>query len=369
MKNIQAIDDDTLGDDRTFMQRAFVLAQQAYPAPNPQVGAVVVKAGKIIGEGYHARAGCSHAEVLAIQDAVQKGQLVDGATMYVTLEPCAHLGKTPPCIDEIIFSGIARVVIGCVDRNPLVAGAGISTLVRAGVHVSIGVLGKECEEFYRSFFHYIKTQRAFVTLKAALTLDGKLAKKSGKQTTLTGKEAQQLVHELRRDHDAVLVGVDTILVDDSQLTCRIPCKKQPVRIIVDSTLRIPLDARVFSDSNVIIATTEHHDTKKFEILRAKGIRFIATKGSRVNIRAVLKALPSFGILSVLVEGGGKIHTSFLREKLADQLCFFIAPKIFGNGVSILTNIPDFAGIELEGVSSRQIGKDVVISGMVCYREL
>ncbi len=352
--------------DQLFMHRAYVLAQQAYPAPNPQVGAVVVKAGKIIGEGFHVSPGCAHAEVAAIQDAEKKGQLVDGATMYVTLEPCAHLGKTPPCIDEIIFSGIARVVIGCVDRNPVVAGAGISALVRAGIRVSVGVLGKECGEIYRPFFHYMKTQRAFVTLKAALTLDGKIAKKTGKRTQITGKEAQQHAHELRRDHDAILVGIDTILADDPQLTCRIPCKKQPVRIIVDSSLRIPLDARVFEDSHVLIATTEQHDPKKFEVLREKGVRFIVTKGKQVSLRAVLKALPLFGILSVLVEGGGKIHTSFLRKKFADRVCFFIAPKIFGKGVPGIGQISDFAVLKLQDVSSRQVGEDISISGNVCY---
>lgn len=367
MKNARTHDDNPLAEDRVFMQRAFVLAQQTYPAPNPQVGAVVVKAGKIIGEGYHAKMGSPHAEVDAIHDAEKKGHLVDGATIYVTLEPCAHLGKTPPCIDEIIFSGIARVVIGCVDRNPLVAGAGISALVRAGVRVSVGVLGKECEELYRNFFHYMETQRAFVTLKAALTLDGKITKQAGKRTQITGKEAQHYAHELRRNHDAVLVGIDTVLADNPQLSCRILCKKQPVRIIVDSTLRIPLDAHVFVDSNVIIATTEQHDTKKFDLLRKKGIRFIVTKGKRVNILALLKALPSFGILSVLVEGGGKIHASFLQKKLADRFCFFIAPKIFGKGVSLLAKISDFAGIELTDVSSRQTGKDIVVSGTVCYK--
>lgn len=366
MKNARTHDDDTLAEDRVFMQRAFVLAQQTYPAPNPQVGAVVVKAGKIIGEGYHAKMGSPHAEVDAIHDAEKKGHLVDGATIYITLEPCAHLGKTPPCIDEIIFSGIMRVVIACVDRNPLVAGAGISALVRAGVRVSVGVLGKEGEDLYRFFFHYMKTQRAFVTLKAALTLDGKIAKQAGKRTQITGKEAQQYAHELRRDHDAVLVGVDTVLADNSQLSCRIPCKKQPVRIIVDSTLRIPLDARVFADSNVIIATTKQHDTKKFDLLRKKGIRFIVTKGKQVNLCALLKALPSFGILSVLVEGGGKVHASFLQKKLVDRLCFFIAPKIFGKGLSLLAKISDFAEIELTDVSSKQLGKDVIIEGMVCY---
>jgi diaminohydroxyphosphoribosylaminopyrimidine deaminase / 5-amino-6-(5-phosphoribosylamino)uracil reductase len=349
--------------DILFMKRALQLAHLGNPSPNPCVGAVLVKNGKIISEGYNTTYGGPHGEVIALHNAEKFGPIADGATLYVTLEPCAHFGKTPPCIDTIIFNGVTRVVIGCVDKNPLVAGSGVHALLQAGIQVNVGILGKQCEAFYSSFFHYMEKQRPLVTLKSAMTLDGKIAKRNDQQIWITGKEAKKIAHQLRALHDAILVGVGTVLADDPQLTCRLPnITKQPTRIILDSYLRIPTDAHVLIDNNVILAITEHYDTKKFAILRARGVKFIVTKGKRVSVSAVMKQLPSFGILSVLVEGGAHVNMSFLSKNLVDKVCFFIAPKLFGEGVDAISG--DVGGLDLKNVQYRQVGKDVYVEGTI-----
>ncbi|PIN79323.1 riboflavin biosynthesis protein RibD [Candidatus Woesearchaeota archaeon CG10_big_fil_rev_8_21_14_0_10_34_8] len=346
-------------EDKKYMNRALMIAKKASPAPNPQVGAVLVKNGKIIGEGYHAEYGGAHAEIAAINDAEKRGNLVDGATLYVTLEPCSHHGKTPPCIDSIMFSGIVRVVIGCVDQNKLVAGAGIETLVKAGIKVNVGVLGEQCNALYGPFFHYTKTKKPFVTLKAGMTSDGKIALEKGKQVWITGKESLKKVHELRRDNDVVLVGIGTVLADNPRLTCRVKCNKQPVKVIVDSKLKIPLNSKVLADNNVIIATTAGYNKKKFSELRKRGIKFIVTNGSKVNLKSVLMKLPSFGILSVLVEGGNEINTSLLEKKLVDRICFFVAPKKFGKGLDAFN-----FKIKLKNVVKKKLGNDTFIDARI-----
>ncbi len=365
--------DQELLDD-LYMRRALALAQFAYPAPNPQVGAVLVKNGKIIGEGYHAALGQPHAEIIALQATERKHILADGATLYVTLEPCSHLGKTPPCVDSIIVAGIKEVVIGCVDQHDIVHGTGVTSLVQAGVHVRVGVCGKECSALYKNFFHCMKTKRPYVTLKSAFTLDGKIAPQREKnqqprsQTIISSEESRTLVQHLRKDHDAVLVGIGTVLADDPQLNCRIPCPKQPVSIIIDSMLRIPLSAKVLKNSSVLIATTSRCDKKKKEVLEKKGVRVLVVSGSSlssgsVDIAVLLRKLPDLGILSVLVEGGSEVNASFLAAHVVDHLCFFICPKLFGNGVPIF----DFATAEkqiphvtLRNVSYRQIGGDILV---------
>lgn len=350
--------------DQEYMYHALLLAKKAYPAPNPQVGAVLVKNGKIIGEGYHHAAGQPHAEIVALTDAEKKGNFVDGATLYVTLEPCCHLGKTPPCIDALIVAGIKRIVIGCIDKNPLVNGEGVRGLLHAGIPVAVGVLGKECSALYAPFFHVQKTKKPLVTLKAAMTLDGRIAPASMTQAQITGKEAGHRAHELRRDHDGVLVGIGTVLTDDPLLTCRIPCKKQPVPIVLDSHLRIPLDAKVLNHKNVIIATTENVDKKKYAALEKKGVYFIVTKGKQVDVEKVLEKLPALGILSLLVEGGAEVNTTFLQKKLIQRVCFFYAPTLYGGGVPIFSGKKALSSLGLKNVRFSQYGKDFCVEGVL-----
>ena len=356
--------------DIFYMTRALELAQRAYPAPNPQVGAILVRDGKIIGEGFHAAPGQEHAEIIALHDAEKKKVLPDGATLYVTLEPCCHFGKTPPCIDAIVVAGVKRVVIGCVDQNPMVNGAGITALIHAGVTVNVGVLGKECAALYKNFFHTQKTKRAYVTLKSAMTLDGKIAQKPDAASNISSPESRYRSHELRRDHDGILVGIGTVLADDPQLNCRIPCTKQPVPIILDSTLRIPLNAKVLKNSKTIIATTKRADKKKRDALQKKGYRVVVSKeGREVDVGRLLRELPSLGILSVLVEGGAHVNAAFAEHHLVDHVCFFIAPKLFGKAVPLFAATKLFAkdGMQLKNVVYKQVGADICVEGDLLQR--
>lgn len=369
IKNIFQEHDDK--SPQLYMQRAITLAKSAYPAPNPQVGAVIVKNGKIIGEGFHAYPGAPHAEIVALQDAEKRGILPDSATMYVTLEPCSHFGKTPPCIDALVVAGIKRVVIGCIDQNKIINGAGAAALTQAGIAVTLGVCTAECSALYKHFFHFMKMQRPLATLKAALTLDGKIAPLSRERTAISGEESHRAAQELRRDHDAVLVGIGTVLADNPQLNCRIPCRKQPISVIVDSRLRIPLTAAVLQNPKVIIATTERYNRKKYLLLKQKGVQFIITKGKQngkefqVDIEELLKRLPSFGILSVLVEGGAEINASFLKRNCIDRICFFIAPKILGAGVPVFAPVEkNMKNLSLSHIEYKQIGSDICLEADV-----
>ncbi len=346
--------------DLFYMQHALYLAQKAYPAPNPQVGAVIVKNNIIIGEGFHEKAGASHAEISALKSAEQKRILPDGATMYVTLEPCCHFGKTAPCVDALVVAGIKRVVIGCRDENELVNGAGITALIQAGITVNVGVLGKECATLYKYFFHTQKKKRPYSTLKTAMTLDGKIAPAPATRAIISSPESHYKAHELRRDHDGILTGIGTVVSDNPQLNCRISCKKQPIPIILDSKLKIPLTAKVLQNKQVIIATTKARDRKKQAALEKKGVRFIVTDGTQVMLKEVFKKLPEFGILSVLVEGGAEVNAACLEQKLIDRICFFIAPKIYGRGVPMFAAIKKGMGITLINVSYTRVGKDICV---------
>ncbi len=352
--------------DIQFMKRAIMLAQQAYPAPNPQVGAVLVKNEKIIAEGFHHAPGEPHAEIMALKDAEKKGILPDGATLYITLEPCCHFGKTPPCIDAIIVAGIKRVVVGCIDQNPLVNGAGVYGLVQAGITVNVSVCGKECEALYRNFFHVQKRKRPYITLKSAITLDAKIASAPKKQTAISSEKSKYKAHELRRDHDGILVGIGTVLSDNPQLNCRISCKKQPTPIIVDSTLKIPLDANVLKNKPIII-TGKNYDKKKYAALQKKA-RIIATSGEKVVLEQALQKLPEYGILSLLVEGGSEINALFFQKKAIDHACFFIAPKLFGSGVPVFAPLKEAKQAQLSNVKYSQTGTDIYVEADVQWQQ-
>jgi len=321
-----------------FMRRALELARrgEGYTRPNPMVGAVVVRDGEIIAEGYHARCGGPHAEAEALERA---GRAARGADLYVNLEPCVDFPgkKTPSCAERIIAAGIRRVIIATRDPNPLVGGKGVERLRAAGIEVVEGVLAEEARELNEIFFHWIRTGRPFVALKLAMSLDGKIATRTGDSRWITGPEARRRAHELRRRHAAVLVGVNTVLADDPRLTVREVEGPQPLRIVLDSRGRIPLSARVLSgEAGTVIAAGEGMPPDKLEALRDKGAEVwrLPAAAGRVDIAALLARLGERGVDSVLVEGGGEVAWSFLSRGLVHKLYLFYGPVVIGGREAI-----------------------------------
>src|SRR3989344_7610379 len=314
--------------DERFMDKALKLAVKGagWTAPNPMVGAVIVKNGKIIGHGYHKKAGGPHAEIEALASA---GADSRGATLYVNLEPCSHFGKTPPCVEALINAGIKRVVCSAIDPNPRVQGHGIAMLKQFGSSVSVGARQKEARALNEAFFVFHEKRRPFVALKFAMSLDEKLATRTGDSKWITGEDSRCFARGLRGAHQAILVGVNTVIRDNPHLGARTKGKKDPVRIIVDSHLRIPQNAHVLRDANVIIATTSRATMVKIKNLKKHGIRVRVFKGARVPIRKLLAELRKEEIISVFVEGGGEILGSFIDAKVADKAYVFCAPILVG----------------------------------------
>ena len=309
-------------------------------SPNPLVGALVVRDGKVIAKGHYERATpgappAPHAEVVALRAA---GARARGATMVVTLEPHAHHGRTPPCVDAILDAGIARVVVGAIDPNPLVSGRGVKKLRAAGVDVEVGVLGAECERANAAFFTFMREGRARAVLKAAVTLDGMLATRSGDSRWVTGEPARALVHRWRDGCDAVLVGAGTVRADDPKLTTRTPGGRDAVRVILDSRASLPTSRAVFrqrSKAPTLVAHTSAAPASRLANLHALGVNTLlcrATKDGRVAVRDLLTKLAARGLLEVLVEGGAAVHGAFLAAGLADELRLFVAPKLAGRGL-------------------------------------
>ncbi|MFH1404192.1 MAG: bifunctional diaminohydroxyphosphoribosylaminopyrimidine deaminase/5-amino-6-(5-phosphoribosylamino)uracil reductase RibD [Candidatus Altiarchaeota archaeon] len=343
--------------DSDFMRRALELSRKGNPSPNPYVGAVIVKNGRIIGEGYHRRAGMPHAEV----EALRKCANPRGATLYVTLEPCSHHGRTPPCTDAILDAGISKVVYGMRDPNPLVSGGRV--LRRAGVEVVSGVLSGEVERLNEVFVKHVKTGMPFVTLKSGMTLDGKIATSSGESKWITSPESRRMVQELRGGSDAILVGINTVLMDDPSLTCRLRGWRDPIRVIMDSRLRIPLDAKVLKDDNVIIATSKRHGKKKEKLLEGKA-RVWVMGDDHVDFRKLMRRLGKEGVTSVLIEGGGEVNASALKSGLVDRMLLFMAPTILcgretpafgGEGAPSLSK-----AFRLDFTDFRRMGRDLMI---------
>lgn len=334
--------------------------------PNPIVGAVVVKDGKIIGRGYHRRFGGPHAEVFALEEA---GESARGATIYVTLEPCSHYGKTPPCADRIIATGISRAVIACRDPNPLVNGQGIGKLRAAGIAVTEGVLEKEAIRANEIFFKFIRTGIPFVQLKLAVSLDGKIATKSGDSKWITDEESRIEVHRLRRRFASVLVGANTVIVDNPRLTVRHVEGPNPVRIVLDGRGRVPLDARIFFEEGRAIVATAAMSEEKEKALRELGVEVWRLTGGedKVNLQALLARLGKENLDSLLVEGGGETAAAFIESGLVDKVSFFIAPLIIGGrdaipavggeGAASVT-----AALKLKDVMIAQFGEDLLVSG-------
>jgi diaminohydroxyphosphoribosylaminopyrimidine deaminase/5-amino-6-(5-phosphoribosylamino)uracil reductase len=357
------------------MKKALELAEQGrgWTSPNPLVGAVVVRAGKVVGEGFHRTAGGPHAEIYALEQA---GKQAQGATLYVTLEPCNHRGRTPPCTEAILKSGVTRVVAGMKDPNPRVKGGGLALLQSQGIDVSAGVCEHECTRLNEIFVKYAATSRPFVILKCAATLDGCIATRTGDSKWITNSHSRQFVHELRHGVDAVMVGMGTVLKDNPRLTTRLEGREgsDPARIILDTHLSIPLEARLLhlsSDSDTLLVTGTSPPAEKKEILERSGARILPVEnyGDQIDLKALVKKLGDLQITSLLVEGGSRVNGSALRAAIVDKVYMFYAPKICGgnDGVPICSG-PGVDLIEqttrLKDISIRRFEDDVVIEGYV-----
>lgn len=359
--------------DAAFLDMAYGLAAKGRgrTSPNPCVGAVVVRGNRIVGWGHHERAGGPHAEVLALGRA---GGLARGATLYVTLEPCVHWGRTPPCVDAVRDSGVRRVVVSARDPNPRVNGRGIARLRRAGLEVSVGLLAKRHAKLNEVHAKFITRRVPWVTLKAALAADGKIAAEGGDSRWITSAAARDEVHLLRGEHAAVLVGIGTALRDDPRLTVRHPAwgRKALHRVVLDSRLRLPLDARLLSavaPGRALVFAAAGASAQKAEALRRRGAEVVtvAGTGTGLDLRAVLRELGRRDVASVLVEGGGRIFASFLGGGLTDKVCLMISPRLIGGAAS--PGLWESAGaarvsaaLRLRDVRVFRTGPDIVLEG-------
>ncbi len=360
-----------LASDIMYMRRALAAAEGGVGlvSPNPLVGCVIVKDGRIVGEGHHERYGGPHAEANALRVA---GSEARGATLYVTLEPCCHTGKQPPCTDAVLQAGVGRVVMAVADPNPKVAGGGVARLRAAGIEVTLGVCEAEARRMNETFLHYIRTQRPFVTLKCAVTLDGKIATRTGASRWITGGPAREWVHRMRHAADALMVGSGTALQDDPLLTTRLPegGGVNPLRIVVDSGLRLPVSsqlATVAADCRTLIATSERAPVEKQRQLEDQGVEILRLPSyadGRVDLEALLDALGARGVASLLVEGGATLSATLLQRRLVDKVIVFVAPKIIGgDGINVVAgfSVETMAdALQLYGMTSQSVGEDVML---------
>ena len=354
--------------DAKYMKRALTLAKKGLgkTSPNPAVGCVIVKNGRIVGEGWHKRAGGHHAEVHALEMA---GVLSQGADAYVTLEPCSHTGKTPPCCDALIRAGVKRVVAGMSDPNPQVNGGGLRALQQAGIETLCGILEDECRSINRPFLKAIKTGQPYVTYKCAMTLDGKIASVTGDSRWISGVASRKIVHRMRADSDAIMVGVDTIIADNPQLTVRHVKGRDPLRIIVDSRLRTPESVAVLSGTlaqGTMIATTETNPKVHARYLKS-GARILVCNSvdGKVDLHDLWNKLGDLGIHTLLLEGGSRLAGEALKQGLIDQCSFFYAPKVIGSdGFSsfAITGVTDMShAIKFSDLSMKRIGADIMVT--------
>lgn len=362
--------------DYEYMKLALAAASatKGQTSPNPKVGAVVVKNGEVLGIGAHLKAGTPHAEVHALNMA---GEQAKGADLYVTLEPCSHYGKTPPCADLIIQSGIKRVIVAALDPNPLVGGKGIAKLESAGIEIVTEVGMSEANQMNEAFYHFIKKKTPYVTIKGAASLDGKTAAHTGDSKWITSPESRLDVHQLRHEHDAILVGINTILHDNPHLTTRLPRGgKNPIRIVVDTHLRIPLESNVVQDkaAKTIIFTGNQINEQKFQMLEQLGVEVVTSPHHEIHIQKVLQELGKRNIMSLLVEGGQEVHASFIKHDAFQQIILYVAPIIIGGKHAF----PFIGGIGVEQVkyankltfhSVESIGPDLKIIAKPLKEEL
>jgi diaminohydroxyphosphoribosylaminopyrimidine deaminase/5-amino-6-(5-phosphoribosylamino)uracil reductase len=358
--------------DEKYMRMALRLAEKARgrTSPNPMVGAVVVKDGKVISRGWHKKAGEPHAEAIALKKA---GDAAREATLYVTLEPCSHTNKrTPPCSPLVIQSGVKRVVAAMLDPNPKVSGGGVRALRAMGIDVTAGVLEGEARKLNEAYIKHVTTGMPFVTLKIAQTLDGKIATARGESQWITGEKAREETHRLRDSNDAILVGINTVLKDNPSLTTRMPVGRDPLRVIVDSTLRIPLNAKVLtqkSSAKTIVATAAGAAKNKINKLQKAGVEVLSVKSvrGRVDLRDLMMKLGKRDIMSVLIEGGAEINFSALKSGIVDKAVLFVAPVLM-TGRDALCSIGGISPIKLSqalrlhDVTTHFVGQDLMIEG-------
>lgn len=364
--------------DVSCMRRALALARRALgeTSPNPMVGAVLVRDGNIVGEGWHRRAGAPHAEIEALRDAEQRGERVRGSTLYVTLEPCSTHGRTPPCTEAILYSGIRRVVAAATDPNPKHAGRGFQLLRDRGVVVVEGILAEDATRLNGGFNQWIQTGRPLVTLKAAMSLDGRIATETGESKWLTGPRARARGQRLRRAHDAILVGIGTVLADDPSLTLRAPgragCR---LRVILDTRARIPLASQVLTDDyadRTVVVVGRGASGRRLDSIRRRADVWVAPlRQGRISLPWLMGRLGRGDVTSILVEGGGEVHASFLRERLAHRVAMFYAPRILagwnapravaGAGFGSRSSMP-----ELEEIQWSRLGPDLLLEARIDY---
>jgi len=359
-------------DDNYYMGIAISLARRGIgkTSPNPMVGAVIVANGKIIGRGYHKRCGDHHAEINAINSTKKN---IKGSTFYITLEPCSHYGRTPPCVDALINENPERVVVGSLDPNPEVNGKGIKSMRSKGIKVDVGIRESECRKLNEYYFKFVKTGIPYITVKYAQTLDGRIATKSGDSQWISSEAARRYVHHLRRINGSIMVGAGTVVADNPQLTVRHVKGKNPFRIIVDSKLRIPIKSSVLTDANAhltIIATTSAAPAVKIAGVKKRGAEVWVVKkerNGRVSLRDLLRKLGKREIMSVLVEGGSEIITSLLKAGLVDKMIIPIAPKIVGKGLEAIgdLNINKINNaIRFSSFKAMKKGDDIIFEGTI-----
>jgi diaminohydroxyphosphoribosylaminopyrimidine deaminase/5-amino-6-(5-phosphoribosylamino)uracil reductase len=356
--------------DSFFMQRALALAARGagFVSPNPMVGCVIVKKNKIISEGYHKKFGGDHAEVAALKKLKERA---NGATLYVTLEPCHHVGKTPPCVDAVIASGVKRVVLAMKDPNPLTAGKSIRKMKRAGITVTVGVLVAEAKELNRAFCKWIQCKMPYVIVKIAQSLDGKIAPAKAQQAWITGDIARKEVHKMRAAADAVLVGRGTAVTDDPQLTARLVKTKssQPKRVILDSKLRISPKAKIFNTpgGDILLFCSLPHEHAKVKAFNKLGLRIFcgpADKEGGLDLIWVLSQLGVLGVVRLLVEGGSHIFTSFLKQNLADEWIFHVAPKFLGPKAVPAFRVSQKTALFAKFTESKMLGRDLMLRRVI-----
>ncbi|MDI6739046.1 MAG: bifunctional diaminohydroxyphosphoribosylaminopyrimidine deaminase/5-amino-6-(5-phosphoribosylamino)uracil reductase RibD [Candidatus Edwardsbacteria bacterium] len=366
---------DTNGGDIAYMRQALELAAAARGKtwPNPLVGAVVVRDGTVVGRGYHQKAGLPHAEIEALNEA---GERANNATLYVTLEPCCHHGRTPPCTDAIIAAGIGRVVYAMRDPNAKVCGNGHEILGKAGIEVTGNIMEQEAKQLNEVYNKYMSTGLPFTTLKLAMSLDGRIALANGASRGLSGEESLKAVHQMRLEHEAIMVGAGTVIKDDPELTVRLvdnPDNKQPTRFILDSRLSVPLSAKVFdqSQAKTVVVTTEAADKGKKAELEKREIEVWTVKADAagmIGLAALLRTMGLHEYCNLLVEGGARVAASFLKAQLVDKVVFFYAPKLIGgDGVPAISNlgVEDLRkAITIRDIAYRSVGPDMLAEGYV-----
>ena len=369
--------------DRFYIKHTLDLAIKGTGTlSNPRVGCVIVRNGVIIGSGWHETRGSAHAEVAAFSNMKSNGASAHGATLYVTLEPCSHYGLTPPCVNRIIEEGISRVVIGMIDPNPEVNGRGINALVNAGIEVVMisecgedgRIIEAECKWVNRGFIRRVTLGRPWITIKAAVSLDGMVALADGTSKWITGIEARTAAHAMRAEHDGILVGIGTILKDDPELTVRLVKGRSPVRVILDTHLNTPENAKAIGDGTVIICGKSAGDLKSykriaFEKMGVKVTTVHLEENGHISLKEALKLLArDIGIQRLLVEGGAAIHSSFIESGFADSAALFFAPRFLGQGISItnnlrVNNMEETEKFSLRIINTRHVGNDLLLDGI------